>query len=265
MTRLDDAKRNGASAGGTASPGGPQGPLSDSLAKPLPKRFYTSVGITDVEPFGVLLDGRGVKTPKKQTLALPSRALAEAIANEWQAQGALINPAGMPLTRFANTAIDAVRDALDAVAADIAAYAGSDLLCYRAEGPADLVALQARHWDPVLRWAHEALQCDFVVVTGVMPTLQPAQALEAVACALRPHDAFRLTGLHVLTSLTGSAVLALAHMRGVLSADAAWSAAHVDEDYQIAAWGEDDAARARRQVRRAEFDAASRFLQLLDR
>jgi chaperone required for assembly of F1-ATPase len=246
-----------------ASGGGPRGAIRDSLAKPLPRRFYKTAEAGDAPPFQILLDGRIVKTPKKRVLAVPTKALGEAIAEEWQAQQDVIDPSRMPLTRFANTAIDAVSDTEDAVAADIVAYAGSDLVCYRAETPEELVALQSRDWNPIVAWADQTLGAAFRVVPGVMHVPQPPAALEAVAAALTPHDAFRLTGLHVLTTLMGSALLALALARGAVTADAAWAAAHVDEDYQISLWGEDAEAVARRRGRRAEFDAAERWLRLL--
>jgi chaperone required for assembly of F1-ATPase len=175
----------------------------------------------------------------------------------------MINPASMPLTRFANTAIDAVSDTLEDVAGDIVAYAGSDLVCYRSEGQEDLAALQAQHWDPVVAWAREALRAHFTVTKGVIPVAQPQPALFAISAALEPHEAFRLTGLHILTTLTGSALIALAHGRGFLTAEDAWRAAHVDEDYQIKLWGPDEEAAARRAHRAAEFFAASRMLSLL--
>jgi chaperone required for assembly of F1-ATPase len=243
--------------------GGPRGVISDSMKKPLARRFYKDVSVGDTIPFQVLLDGRPIKTPKKRPLALPTRALAEAIAEEWRAQAELIDPTRMPLTRFANTAIDAVADTLDAVANDIIAYANSDLVCYRAETPQELVERQAEHWDPIVAWANEALGGEFRAIKGIMHVAQPEGAIAAVAKALKPHEAFRLTGLHVLTTLTGSALIALALSREWLSADAAWKAAHVDEDYQISLWGEDAEAAARRRGRRAEFDSAIRFLTLL--
>ena len=169
----------------------------------------------------------------------------------------------MPLTRFANTAIDAVADTLDAVANDIIAYANSDLVCYRAETPEQLVERQSEHWDPIVAWANEALGGEFRVVPGVMHVAQSEAAIASISKALRPHDAFRLTALHVLTTLTGSALIALALGREWLSADAAWKAAHVDEDYQISLWGEDAEAVARRRGRRAEFNSANHFLTLL--
>jgi chaperone required for assembly of F1-ATPase len=239
--------------------------LTGSLLKPLPRRFYKEVSVGGSAPYHVLLDGRQIKTPKKRTLALPTQAFAEAIAEEWRAQEDVINPARMPLTRFANTAIDAVAETLDAVADDIAAYAGSDLICYRAEAPEKLVALQAEHWDPIVAWANETLNTHFRVGFGIVHVAQPGEAIAAFEHALLPHEAMRLTALHVLTTLTGSALIALALDKRWLSPDVAWTAAHVDEDYQIAHWGEDSEAIARRRGRRAEFDAAVTFLALIEK
>ncbi|MBX9682748.1 MAG: ATPase [Hyphomicrobium sp.] len=249
------------------STGGPKGPITDTMMKPLAKRFYKAVAVGAAAPpdsgYQILLDGRAVKTPAKRPLQVPTLPLAEAIAAEWSAQTDTISPATMPLTRFANTAIDAVADTRDAVAADIAAYAGSDLLCYRAETPAELARLQSERWDPIIAWAHEALKVQFTVVTGVMPVAQPAAALAAFGSALHPHEPFRLTALHVMTTLTGSGLLVLAHARDFLSAHDVWTAAHVDEDYQISLWGCDAQAADRRVGRHAEFMAASTFLTLV--
>lgn len=244
--------------------GAPRGRIADSMTKPLVKRFYKTATTDKAHGFRVLLDGRAVKTPAKRLLTLPTEALAAGVAAEWEAQGERIDPATMPFTRFANTAIDSVADALDAVAADIAAYASSDLLCYRAEGPAELAAAQSERWDPILAWARQSLGAQFRLAIGVMPVAQSPDALARVAAALHPYDAFRLTALHVITTLTGSALLALAHARGRLSLDDAWLAAHVDENYQLAHWGDDFEAAERRKARRAEFEAASRFLGALD-
>jgi chaperone required for assembly of F1-ATPase len=256
----DDAEGRGE---GRRSAGTPPRVIRDTLAKPLARRFYKGVAVGPSAPFRILLDDRPVKTPKKRTLELPALPLAEAVAEEWRQQDPMIDPSRMPLTRFANTAIDAVSDSLEAVADDIVTYAGSDLLCYRAAAPEELVRRQSEHWDPVLAWVEKALGARFKVVTGVVHVAQPEAALAAVAAALIPHDAFRLTGLHVLTTLTGSALLALALARGGMGADEAWAAAHVDEDYQISLWGEDAEAVVRRLGRRAEFDAACRWLKLL--
>ena len=173
---------NRKSSGNPSSPkafGGPIKVPTDSLVKPLPRRFYKEVSVGSEAPFQVLLDGRQIKTPKKRALVLPTRALAEAIAAEWRAQTDVINPARMPLTRSANTAIDAVADTLDDVADDIVAYAGSDLVCYRAETPEQLVEQQAEHWDPIVAWTNETLGVDFNVVFGIVHVAQPNAALAA--------------------------------------------------------------------------------------
>ncbi|MGL4396875.1 MAG: ATP12 family chaperone protein [Hyphomicrobium sp.] len=247
--------------GGAPASGAPKGPITDSMAKPLAKRFYKDVGIGEGAFFQIQLDGRPVRTPRKRALLLPTRALADAVAAEWAAQRDLIDPSSMPLTRFANTAIDAVSEALDDVARDIVAYAGRDLVCYRAEAPVELVRRQSAAWDPIVAWAREALGVHLTVVEGILPVDQPVLALQRIAGALEPHNAFRLTALHVLTTLTGSAMIALAHARGYLSAEDAWSAALVDEDYQISVWGPDEEAAFRRFQRKSDFEAATRMLQ----
>lgn len=238
--------------------------ISDSLTKPLARRFYTEVTVAGEQgAWEILLDGRTIKTPKKRTLRLPTRELADAIRDEWDAQEKEINPSRMPLTRFANTAIDAVSEALDSVATDIVSYAGSDFLCYRAESPEKLRILQAECWNPIVARAEAELDAQFRIVNGIMFVPQPQETLDAVANSLRPHNAYRLTGLHVLTTLTGSALLALALDRQDISPDDAWAAAHVDEDYQIAHWGEDAEGAARRRGREIEFRAACRWLAAL--
>ena len=213
--------------------------------------------------FRLLLDGKPVRTPAKKQLLLPTRALADAVAVEWEAQKVRIDPVTMPLTRFANSAIDGVAGREAQVRADIARYAGSDLICYRAEAPPELVQRQAQAWDPVLAWARDALGASFHVAQGIMPASQPAPAAHSVAHAIEAHGAFELAALHVMTTLTGSALLALAHARGHLTADDAWAAAHIDEDWQISQWGEDAEAKARREARWLEMRAASRLIQLL--
>jgi chaperone required for assembly of F1-ATPase len=236
-------------------------------ARPLPKRFYKDVTVSSPPPGGegtyrVLLDHRPAKTPGKKLLAVEQRALAEAIAAEWAAQVGVINPATMPLTTLAMTAIDAVTGREAEVAAEIVNYAGSDLLCYRADGPATLVKRQAEHWDPVLTWAASDLGARFVLSEGVMHVAQPAGTIAAIARATIGVPALPLAALHVMTTLTGSALLALAVARGRLSSEEAWMAAHVDEDFQIAQWGEDAEAVARRATRWAEMQAAARVVQL---
>jgi chaperone required for assembly of F1-ATPase len=239
-------------------------PGKEALRPPLPKRFYVTVSVGEADGgFSVLLDGRPVRTPKKLPLVVPTRALADAIAEEWAAQTEHIDPASMPLSKLAITAIDGVTGSKDEVAAEIVRFAGSDLLCYRAEAPAALAEMQARVWDPVVRWAEAQTGARFLLAEGVMPVTQSREALARVGELVAPYGAYALTALHVMTTLTGSAFLALAGAMGRLTAEEAWAAAHVDEDWQIARWGVDVEAAERRARRHAEMLAASRFLQLL--
>jgi chaperone required for assembly of F1-ATPase len=229
-----------------------------------PKRFYRAVSVDGAAPaFRLLLDGKPVRTPAKRELAVPSKALAEALAVEWEAQGEWIDPATMPLTRLVNSAIDGVIGREAEVCADIAKYAANDLLCYRAEGPAELVRRQVDAWDPVLAWAREALGARLVLGQGIVPIDQPRVTIAAIERALADLDAFSLIAHHVMTTLTGSALLALAQAHNRLTAEGAWAAAHVDENWQISQWGEDTEAKARRDSRWAEMQAASRLLSLL--
>ncbi|HEX6000346.1 MAG TPA: ATP12 family protein [Hyphomicrobiaceae bacterium] len=230
----------------------------------LPKRFYRTVAVEAVPPlFRVLLDGKPAGTPARKELALPSEALAEAVAAEWEAQREHIDPATMPLTRLVNSGLDGIAGREAEVRADIAKYADNDLICYRAETPAGLVRRQTEAWDPVLAWAHVALGTRFILAQGVIPVAQPAGAIEAVERTLTGHDPLSLAAYHVMTTLTGSALLALAHGAGHLTAEEAWSAAHIDEDWEISQWGEDGEAKARRAHRWSEMQAASRLLALL--
>ena len=244
-----------------------KGAGTSSTARPLPKRFYATVAVAPpdatVAALRILLDGKTMRTPAKAVLAVPTRALAEAIAAEWEAQGAHIDPAAMPLTRLVNSGLDGVRGREGEVRGDIAKYAASDLVCYRATEPVALALRQAELWDPILAWSRKTLGVSFVLAEGIMPVAQPPAARAAVSRALAGYDALALTALHVMTTLTGSALLALAHARGRLGGEEAWVAAHVDEDWQIGRWGEDAEAAARRQRRRLEMQAASRLLALL--
>ena len=235
-------------------------------AKPaLPQRFYKEAGFTPAEGgFRLTLDGRPANTPARNPLVLPTRDLAQAVADEWGAQVTAIDPATMPLTRLTNTAIDGVAPRREAVADDLCAYAGTDLLAYRAAEPDRLVSAQAAAWDPILAWAHDTLGTRLILSEGVMHVTQPESAVAALSGAVRAVDhPFRLAALHTLTTLTGSLITALAVLHGHLSADAAWEAAHVDETYQAAVWGRDEEAEERLALRRAEFDAAARMLKAL--
>ncbi len=229
----------------------------------LPKRFYKDVAIADEGGrAGLRLDGKPVKTPGKAQLSVPGKALAEAIAEEWRAQGERIDPRTMPLTKLANSAIDGIEGRTEAVVDDIMAHARADLLCYRADGPEGLVAQQAKQWDLVLAWAKEALQAPLTLAQGIVHVAQPEDSIAALRKEVAGLDAFSLAALHVLTSLTGSALLGLAILLKRLTPEEAWAAAHVDEDFQIGKWGEDEEAVERRRLRKAEFDAAARALEL---
>jgi len=233
-----------------------------SLRPRLRKRFYEKAHVGDGEGFPLLLDGKPVKTPTRRPLAAPARALAEMIAAEWDAQEQVIDPGRMPLTRLANAVIDALAEQPKAVADEVAKYLSSDLLCYRAEAPAGLVARQTQSWDPVLAWAADALGARFVLGQGVVHVAQPKQAIAAAAKAI-PTDSWLLGAVSSITTLTGSALLALALARGALDADAVWAAAHVDEDWQMSQWGRDERALERRAFRFGEFNAAVAVLRLV--
>ena len=227
----------------------------------LPARFYTDARVEEADgAFRVVLDGRPVRTPARRILAAPTRLLADAIAAEWQAQRDVIDPARMPLTRLVNTILDGVVDAPSAVAADVERYLACDLLFYRAGGPAGLVARQARAWDPVLAWARDELGARFVLTEGIAFVAQPPNSLAASGEAI-PRDPWPLGAVHSVTTLTGSALIALALARGALSVDAAWAAAHVDEDWNMDFWGRDQLALERRASRFAEMQAAATVLQ----
>jgi chaperone required for assembly of F1-ATPase len=226
----------------------------------LPRRFYETAATAAVaDGYAVRLDGKPIRTPARRVLAAPTLALAEAIAAEWQAQQDVIDPAKMPLTRLANAIVDGVADTPLPVADEIAKYLASDLTLYRAGSPAGLVERQARHWDPILDWARQALGADFKLGEGVVYVAQPQAPLAAARAAI-PLEPWRLGAVHAITTLTGSALIALAMARGALSADAAWEAAHVDEDWNMAQWGRDEMAMARREFRFAEFLAAATVL-----
>jgi len=228
----------------------------------LRKRFYQRAHVGDAAPFAILLDDRPVRTPAGNALALPSRALGEAVAAEWDAQQERIDPAVMPLTRLVNSVIDGVAMAPAPVAEEVVRYLGSDLVCYRADTPAGLVARQARHWDPILGWARDTLGARFVLAEGVMFAAQPDHAIVAASAAI-PSDPWRLGAVNVITTLTGSALIALALSQGRLTVDDAWTAAHVDEDWNMSQWGRDELALDRRATRFAEMQAAGQVLLLV--
>ena len=224
------------------------------------RRFYKTVAVTD--GLGIALDGRVVKTPMKAALRLPARALAEAVAAEWQAQGEKINPGSMLFTKLANTAIDRVGPLRQIIDAEILDYANSDLVCYRAGKPDALVLRHAAAWDPIVDWARTALDAPFIVTTGIVHTPQTEAALKAYASALATLSDFELAAYYTIMTLTGSALIAMMLARHAITPEAAWAAAHVDEDYQIEQWGGDEEAAARRALRLTEFSACCRFMAL---
>jgi chaperone required for assembly of F1-ATPase len=228
------------------------------------KRFYkTAAAREEPNGFAILLDGKAVKTPAGHSLMAPVRALAEAIAAEWRDQGDFIDPASMPLTRYANTVIDRVEPRRNELIADLAKYAGHDLLCYREAASTQLMQRQATAWDPWLAWAADRCGADLIVGQGVGHIEQPPDALEALRLAIAAHDAHRLAVLHTGITITGSAVLGLAFTAGALSAREAFEAAHVDELFQEERWGADAEAQQVRARKLAELKAGENYLELL--
>jgi chaperone required for assembly of F1-ATPase len=242
----------------------PENPMESARrgARPiLRKRFYEHASTAPEGPlYAVRLDDKSVRTPAGRLLAAPTLALAQALAAEWEAQRDVIDPAKMPLTRLANSIIDGVSERSAPVAEEVARYLASDLICYRAGSPRGLVERQARHWDPIVEWARDGLGARLLLAEGVMHPTQPEAALAAAGAAI-PGDPWRLGALHSVTTLTGSALLALALAQGRITADEAWTAAHVDEDWNMEQWGRDELALERRAYRYAELQAAATVLK----
>ena len=227
------------------------------------KRFWKEATVVAVEGgFTVMLDGRGVKTPAKTPLVVPTKALADAIAAEWDAQGEKVDPLTMPVTRGANAALDKVAIQKAEVAEMLAAYGDSDLLCYRAAGPKELVALQRAAWDPLLEWSSSDLGAPLDSHEGVMHVPQNQASLDALTRHVTELDNFALAAFHDLVAMSGSLVLALAVIRRRLSAADAWRMSRVDEDWQISQWGEDDEAQATAAIKHSAFLAAARFYEM---
>lgn len=236
-----------------------------NMRQPEIRRFYKTVEAREGEGggFALTLDGRKARTPGRNALTAKSEALMRQVAEEWERQGETIDPADMPITRLLNTAIDGVAHTMEETRADIARYAGSDLLCYRAEAPETLAERQRLAFDPILRWAEETLAARFNLAAGVIHVAQPPEAIAAVRSALDAvDDPASLAALSVMTSLTGSALLALAVAYGFLAPEEAWAAAHIDEDFQNEQWGVDAEAMARRRARWREMQAAATVLAM---
>jgi chaperone required for assembly of F1-ATPase len=227
------------------------------------KRFYTAANVTGDGPFGVSLDSRPLRTPARELLAVPSRALALGIAAEWQAQGEKIDPRSLPLTGFANAAIDRVAADQDGFARRLAAYAESELIAYRADGPASLLAAQAAAWDPWVAWLARRYDVGLTITNGVMHVAQPPATLARIQTAFASFTPFQLAPLDPIVSITGSAVLALAVAEGELDAEAAYDIAHVDARWQEEQWGRDPLAEKAESQRRSDLAAAIAFLRLL--
>ena len=227
------------------------------------KRFWTKASAEPCDGgFTVRLDDKPVRTPLKHPLILPTLPMAEAIVAEWDAQSGKIDPASMPSTRFANSAIDKVRPQLAEVVAIIAAYGATDLLCYRAIGPADLVARQSAAWDPLLAWVADAAEAPLNVTIGVVPIDQPGPSLAALGARVSGLTPFQIAAFHDLVAISGSLVLALAIASRHIDAETAWSLSRIDEDWQAEQWGDDEDALAVAALRKGAFLQADRFLAL---
>ncbi len=225
------------------------------------KRFYEAARVAAGST--IELDGRPIRTPGRQPLAVPTAALAEAISEEWNAQGETIDPRSMPLTGLANAAIDRVAPSAEAFAGGLAVYGESDLLCYRAEAPPLLVERQAQRWDPLLAWARRRYDIDFEIVPGILHRAQSPVTVERLAAAVRARGPFELAGLSPLVTVSGSLVIALALAEGEFDPGTAWAAASLDEEWQAEQWGEDAEAAKALEARRRDFEAGYRFLTLL--
>jgi chaperone required for assembly of F1-ATPase len=236
--------------------------LTGQFQKQLPRKFYKDVQISDIN--AILLDGRPVKTPMKNPLKLPTQKLAEAVAQEWIVQNKVIDPELMPLTKLANTALDRATAERQSVIDEIVAYAASDLVCYRADRPPELVHLQLEKWQPVVKWAESALQTQIKTTNSIVHVKQSEACLNAVRKHVEIFNPWQLTGVYLLMTLTGSTLLALMLKAKSAAPESVWSAAHVDEDYQISQWGEDNEAIARRKYRKREFDGLVQFLNMIE-
>ena len=228
------------------------------------KRFYNTAAVTGAGPFGVALDGRPLRTPARAALAVPTKALADAIAAEWNGQGVDILPRSMPLTGLANAAIDRVAPDRPGFADGLSVFAHNELLAYRADQPPALVARQAAEWDPWLAWARRRYDIDFTLVNGIIHRPQPPATLARIAAAYRGFDHFVLAALNPVVTICGSAVIGLAVAQGAMAADAAWAIGHLDELWQAEQWGRDPLAEAGHRERQSELAAAVVFLRLLD-
>lgn len=227
------------------------------------KRFWDKASVVEVENgFSVTLDGRSVKTPAKTLLVVPTRAMAEAIAVEWDAQVEEIDPLSMPVTRSCNAALDKVTAQFDEVVSMLAEYGATDLLSYRAEGPRELIARQAERWDPLLDWAETALDARLRISQGIMPVAQDEAALARLTDRIADMSVFELTAFHDLVGISGSLILGFAVFEGFVGANEAWDLSRIDEDWQIEQWGHDEEADEMAAKKKKSFVDAEHFLSL---
>ncbi|MBL4800649.1 MAG: hypothetical protein JKY45_02075 [Emcibacter sp.] len=228
------------------------------------KRFYKEAIVTAADQgFVVSLDGREVKTPEKRDNVSPTKALAEAICQEWNDQDDKVVPDSMPVAKLQNTAIDRVETRRDDLIAELVKYAGTDMLCYRAEFPVDLAQMQTVQWQPLLDWVLENHGMMLKVTTGILHVGQDAGEIAKLEKFLRAMGSFHLAAFYNITTICGSVSVALNVLGGNLTTDQAWAAAQLDENYQIEQWGVDDEAKIRQDNMKAELDAAAFFLELL--
>lgn len=241
----------------------PQRQAQKHMKPKMPKRFYKDVTVAKTETgYAVLLDGRAIKTPSMSVLHLTSEAAAQLIAKEFDAQAAEINALTMPTTRIANSAAEGVIGKMAEVRADLVSFAGSDLVCYRAETPVGLFNNQNTYWNPIIDWAEHSFGKRPALAGGIIHVTQPEHLLTSIEQHLDTIDnPYRLAALHVMTTLTGSVLLPLCHIAGAITLEAAWQAAHVDEDWNIEMWGPDADAEKRRDLRLKDMKAASNLFQ----
>ncbi|OUS06888.1 hypothetical protein A9Q96_09005 [Rhodobacterales bacterium 52_120_T64] len=232
----------------------------------LQKRFWKEVSVRpETSGYGIFLDDKQLKTPLKASMLAPTMAVAEGIAAEWEAVKETINPLEMHLTRCANATLDKVVIDHSAVAAMLAEYGGTDLLCYRADGPKELVGRQAKAWDPMLNWMLQKYDVDLIATAGIMHVPQPAEGQAKLRAVVSAYDPWRLTALHDLVTISGSLVLGLAVATKHLSVDVVWPLSRIDETWQEEQWGVDEAASAAAEVKRSDFEKAAVLMDLLDR
>ena len=229
------------------------------------RRFYKEAAAVELpEGWGIALDGKRVKTPARNPLVLPTRALADAIAAEWNAQGAKVKPESMPMMQLASTALDRVAPDRARIVNETASYAATDLVCYRAEQPAELIRRQAETWDPLIDWVRERFDASLVLARGIIAVSQAETTLATLGRAVEALDDFRLTAFSVATGAAGSLVIGLALLEGRLTPEQSAASAQLDELYQAERWGIDREAEIRRAAQAADLASARRFLDLLD-